>query len=136
MALRLLAALEQRQQKPVAKTYRKVELDGRQFAVHRVVMSVVLGRALEPWEDVHHVDGDIFNNDPSNLEVLRDGEHMVRHNARRPLVAFCAVCGNPFLLGGAGRKTRRHCSRRCGARGRWLRRRIRSRPGAAAVGRP
>lgn len=41
---------------------------------HRLVMARVLGRALSPTETVHHVDGDVRNNCPDNLE-LRVGQH-------------------------------------------------------------
>lgn len=58
------------------KTYRK--RDGRRE--HQVVAERALGRALLPGETVHHLDGDIRNNDPSNLVVLdSQSEHMKEH---------------------------------------------------------
>lgn len=36
---------------------------------HRLVMEQKLGRYLEPYERVHHIDGDKANNHPSNLEL-------------------------------------------------------------------
>lgn len=47
---------------------------------HRVVMETTLGRRLEPWELVHHKDGDKSNNHPDNLEVLGWGEHSTGHH--------------------------------------------------------
>jgi len=41
---------------------------------HRLNMSRYLGRALEKWESVHHIDGDKENNNISNLQ-LRIGQH-------------------------------------------------------------
>lgn len=38
---------------------------------HRFVMQQVLGRPLEPWERVHHRDGDRTNNAPENLELWK-----------------------------------------------------------------
>ena len=35
---------------------------------HRLVMEGILGRYLQPWENVHHKDGDRQNNEPDNLE--------------------------------------------------------------------
>lgn len=44
---------------------------------HRVVMERAIGRPLAPGEVVHHRDGNILNNDPSNLVLCADqAEHM------------------------------------------------------------
>lgn len=51
---------------------------------HRVVAERMLGRPLLPKEIVHHRDGDKLNNDPSNLEVITQGEHMRRHGLAIP----------------------------------------------------
>ena len=44
-------------------------IDGRAILEHRLVMEQILGRKLEPWENVHHRNGDRAFNDPSNLEL-------------------------------------------------------------------
>lgn len=41
---------------------------------HRLNMARYLGRPLEKWESVHHIDGNKENNDISNLQ-LRIGQH-------------------------------------------------------------
>ncbi len=46
---------------------------------HRVVAEETLGRALLPGEIVHHIDGNKLNNDPANLEVMTQGDHLRRH---------------------------------------------------------
>jgi hypothetical protein len=46
---------------------------------HRLVMEKVIGRYLEPYEVVHHLDGDRLNNDPSNLELKTRGKHISEH---------------------------------------------------------
>lgn len=43
--------------------------------LHRVVAAQQLGRALEPGEVVHHINGDKQDARPENLTVLRVGEH-------------------------------------------------------------
>ena len=44
---------------------------------HRLVMQTILGRPLRPGEHVHHIDGEIRNNDPSNLALFpSNGAHL------------------------------------------------------------
>ena len=51
------------------KGYRVLKIAGRQYKEHRLVMERKLGRKLHGSENVHHIDGDRQNNDPSNLEL-------------------------------------------------------------------
>lgn len=46
---------------------------------HRGVAEQRLGRALRRGEIVHHVDGNIHNNDPDNLAVITQSEHVRLH---------------------------------------------------------
>ena len=58
------------------KSYRK--LYGRHE--HRVVAEGILGRKLKPGEVVHHVDGNIRNNAPSNIMIFKSqSDHMKYH---------------------------------------------------------
>jgi len=54
---------------------------------HRLVMARYLGRPIEKWESVHHVDGDKENNDISNLQ-LRIGQH------GNGIVYCCSECNS------------------------------------------
>lgn len=48
--------------------------------LHRMRMQDKLGRQLQPGEIVHHVDGDIYNNSPQNLELFASvAEHLAHH---------------------------------------------------------
>ena len=57
------------------KTYRKRNGEHE----HRLVAEQMLGRPLEPGEIVHHIDHDKRNNDPANLQVMTQAEHMRLH---------------------------------------------------------
>jgi hypothetical protein len=58
-------------------TYRK--LHNRH--AHRVIAEQMLGRALLKGEIVHHIDGNKHNNDPANLQVMTQSEHIALHRA-------------------------------------------------------
>ena len=53
--------------------------------IHRMLMEEHLGRKLEPWEVVHHIDENKLNNAIENLEVLTVQEHMDKHFKGKPL---------------------------------------------------
>lgn len=46
-------------------------------------MECVLGRLLEPGEQVHHIDHNRTNNHPSNLELVDPSAHATHHNGHR-----------------------------------------------------
>jgi hypothetical protein len=50
---------------------------------HRFVMEGIIGRPLNPWEDVHHIDGIKDNNSPENLQIISHGDHSRISNANR-----------------------------------------------------
>ena len=50
-------------------------INGRFVYYHRHVASLKVGHWLTSEEQVHHVDGNPFNNDPDNLMVVSKSEH-------------------------------------------------------------
>lgn len=62
------------------KCYKTIQVNKKQVRLHRYLMEQCIGRSLSFNEIVHHKDGDIFNNDLSNLELITRAEHMRRHN--------------------------------------------------------
>jgi hypothetical protein len=70
----------QRGQIGEGKAYRK--LYGRHE--HRVVAETMLGRPLQRGEVVHHQDENKLNNDPSNLLIMVQGDHMKEHGLGIP----------------------------------------------------
>jgi ribosomal protein L37AE/L43A len=57
------------------KKYIVINVNGRQIREHRHVMQVHLGRTLLPHEHVHHINGDVTDNQVENLMVLTNSEH-------------------------------------------------------------
>lgn len=64
-----------RKGKTEKKQYKEITINGKRVRVHRFLMEVALGRKLESWEHVHHIDGNHLNNSIENLEVLSNSEH-------------------------------------------------------------
>lgn len=61
-------------------------------------MEIELGRSLRTDEDVHHIDGNPLNNDISNLEVIKHGEHQRIHATKYvDEIAVCSYCGKEFM---------------------------------------
>ena len=69
------------------KYYKGVKIDGIKHDYHRLVMEEKLGRKLQSNELVHHKDGNIFNNDPKNLELMSRNEHGRLHGIKNPRLA-------------------------------------------------
>lgn len=70
----------------------------RLISYPRVLMAEKLGRKLEPYEDVHHKDEDVTNNDIDNLEVVLHGPHQREHSQKYfDKEMICPECNKPFI---------------------------------------
>jgi hypothetical protein len=91
----------------------------------RMLVESYLGVSLADNEDVHHIDGDVSNNDISNLEVVLKSQHVREHSIKYKEDIFvpCYYCGINITLTPAKQSQRSRdksrgkvgpfCSRRC-----------------------
>lgn len=59
--------------------YKLIYMNGKVSLEHRVLIEQKIGRKLERFEFVHHIDGNIFNNNLGNLKIVTPKEHMDIH---------------------------------------------------------
>lgn len=57
------------------KYYKTIKVNGKWVRLHRYMMEQHLGRKLETWEHVHHINGDHLDNRLQNLQVLSNSDH-------------------------------------------------------------
>lgn len=80
---------------------------------HRHVVSVKIGKWIDKSYQVHHVDGNRSNNDPSNLEVVSQKYHLYKHHKDKKYnvksVKACMCCRKKFI----SIESRRFCSLSC-----------------------
>lgn len=80
--------------------------------IHRIV-------AYEKYDEipngyhVHHVDGDVWNWDPSNLVLMEESEHMSHHQTVDKIVLVCDNCDGKFKVLPSESSDRKYCSFRC-----------------------
>ena len=55
--------------------YWGTQVEGKPTLVHRLILSIRLGRPLTQDEQVHHEDGDGLNNSPENLSLHTASAH-------------------------------------------------------------
>lgn len=53
--------------------------DSRDVFIHRKIIEQHLGRKLEKFEHVHHIDGNKLNNSMENLQITENSQHRKLH---------------------------------------------------------
>ena len=88
--------------------------------LHRHIASLKVGHWLTSEEHVHHIDENKLNNDPDNIEVLSNKEHMLKHypeakfnydDKRSKILVHCLYCGEMFHY--LNRSKGYYCSIKC-----------------------
>jgi hypothetical protein len=86
----------------------------------KYLIEIEENRFLDKDETVHHIDGNVENNDLENLVILDRSKHAKLDSKRIiPKIVNCVWCGKEIVLDGANnrQKNRREtgffCSRQC-----------------------
>lgn len=93
--------------------YKRTTYKGKPIDEHRKVMEKYLGRELESWEIVHHINGDKRDNRVENLQVMTQNEHNKLHKEKLPKIKICIECGKEFEPPVKHRGRNQLCSRKC-----------------------
>jgi predicted nucleic acid-binding Zn ribbon protein len=94
--------------------YKQRKVNGRKIDEHRLIMEQILGRKLESFEHVHHINGKRKDNRPENLVVLTKSNHSKLHKPQiLPSIKRCVICGEEFTPHPTKRRRQQTCSTEC-----------------------
>lgn len=93
--------------------YKRTTYKGKPIDEHRKVMEQYLGRKLESWEIVHHINGNKRDNRIENLQVMTQAEHNKLHKEKLCKTKICVECGKEFEPPVKHRGRNILCSKEC-----------------------
>ena len=103
---------------PDADGYIRVTTPFGRVRLHRLVYEVATGLPIPPDWHIHHIDGNVTHNCPSNLQTLSCGTHSFISRQKCTLVHYCCFCGRPYRhsVYQANHRNQRCCSQSCSRR--------------------
>lgn len=88
--------------------------------LHRLIMSEFLGRPLEKDEEIHHIDGNTFNNDISNLQLIDHSSHSSISATKDHGDRNCFECDTDKTYMKKDSKTGKYYPQWCALGNKWL----------------
>lgn len=105
-----------RDEKPLSENthYRTTKFKGKNISKHRLLVQSYLGRKLERFELVHHINENKLDNRIENLKVVSPKDHALEHGQwKHNKIKKCDVCGVEYEPSPTKRAISKTCSKEC-----------------------